>query len=73
MRRDEVEDPAIHIAVVNDEVQYSIWPADRPLPQGWHGAGMHGTKQEVLPRLEEAWADLQPASLRKRLQGDGNE
>ena len=29
---DEREDTTIYVAVVNDEEQYSIWPADREIP-----------------------------------------
>ena len=39
---DDREDTTIYKAVVNDEEQYSIWPADRELPLGWHDAGKTG-------------------------------
>ena len=52
-------------AVVNDEEQYSIWPADRPLPDGWRAVGKSGTRQECLTFIREVWTDMRPASLRK--------
>jgi MbtH protein len=55
--------------VVNDEEQYSIWPADRELPLGWREAGKSGKKPEVLAWIEEVWTDMRPKSLRDRMQG----
>lgn len=54
----------LHV-VVNDEEQYSIWPADREVPAGWRIAGKTGTKEECLAFIEEAWTDMRPASLRR--------
>ncbi|MFE1947255.1 MbtH family protein [Streptomyces massasporeus] len=56
--------------VVNDEEQYSIWPARRPLPAGWtsvplDGAGT-GTKERCLEYIEQVWQDMRPRSLRER-------
>ncbi|SFD53201.1 MbtH family protein [Streptomyces aidingensis] len=50
--------------VVNDEEQYSIWAAGRPLPDGWHTAGVRGTRDECLAHIEEVWTDMRPKSLR---------
>ena len=73
----EEEDTTIYQAVVNDEEQYSIWPADRELPLGWKAAGKTGTKQEVLAWIEEVWTDMRPLSLRKKMEeaarGEGGE
>jgi len=64
----EEEDSRIYTAVVNDEEQYSIWPADRELPLGWRAAGKTGTKREVLAWIEEVWTDMRPLSLRKKME-----
>ena len=48
MHSDEREDTTIYNVVVNQEEQYSIWPADRELPAGWRDAGKSGLKQECL-------------------------
>ncbi len=64
---DEREDTTIYMAVVNDEEQYSIWPADRELPLGWRDAGKHGLKPEVLAWIEEVWTDMRPQSLRDKM------
>jgi MbtH protein len=52
--------------VVNDEEQYSIWPARRELPAGWKHAGKSGSKAECLSWIQEVWTDLRPLSLRKQ-------
>ena len=67
---DRSEDTTIYKAVVNDEEQYSIWPADRELPLGWHDAGKTGLKAEVLAWIEEVWIDRRPHSLRPKIQDD---
>jgi len=58
--------------VVNDEEQYSIWPADRENPAGWRDAGKQGTKDECLAWIEQVWTDMRPASLRKAMDRDGS-
>lgn len=55
------------IAVVNDEGQYSIWPADRDLPQGWNDAGRRGVKSVCLAFIEKTWTDMRPLSLRRAM------
>lgn len=53
--------------VVNDEEQYSIWPAHRDLPDGWHAEGTSGSRQECLDHIETVWVDMRPLSLRRRM------
>ncbi|GAA3491227.1 MbtH family protein [Streptomyces cremeus] len=50
--------------VRNGEEQYSVWPADREVPQGWQVAGLSGSKAECLTYIEEHWNDMRPLSLR---------
>ena len=50
--------------VVNDEGQYSIWPAQLSTPAGWHPAGRSGDRAECLAYVAEVWTDLRPLSLR---------
>jgi len=63
----EEEDDRTYQAVVNQEEQYSIWPAGRELPLGWQLAGKTGTRLEVLAWIEEVWTDMRPLSLRKKM------
>jgi MbtH protein len=53
--------------VVNEEEQYSIWPADRENPNGWRDEGVRGTKAECLAHIEQVWTDMRPLSLRKAM------
>jgi len=65
---DEREDTTIYMAVVNDEEQYSIWPANREAPPGWRAAGKEGSKQEVMAWIQEVWTDMRPRSLREKME-----
>ncbi|WP_019871817.1 MbtH family protein [Salinispora oceanensis] len=58
--------------VLNDEEQYSIWPATRPAPPGWREEGTRGPKQTCLDRIETLWTDMRPLSLRQRQQAATN-
>jgi MbtH protein len=64
---DEREDTTTYKVVVNDEEQYSIWPAHRENPLGWHDAGFQGDKRACLAYIEEVWTDMRPKSLRDRM------
>ncbi|ELX11423.1 hypothetical protein Jab_1c00030 [Janthinobacterium sp. HH01] len=56
--------------VVNDEEQYSIWPAYRDLPAGWRATGPQpGPKQACLDYIETHWVDMRPRSLREQAAG----
>lgn len=52
--------------VVNDEKQYSIWPAERRVPLGWFDIGKTGSKTEVLAYIKEVWVDMKPETLRRK-------
>jgi MbtH protein len=50
--------------VVNDEEQYSLWPARLAPPPGWRHEGTTGDRERCLERIERIWTDLRPAGLR---------
>lgn len=54
-----------YVVVLNDEEQYSIWPAGRDLPAGWRGAGVRGSQADCLAHIGEVWTDMRPLSLRR--------
>jgi MbtH protein len=58
----------LYRVVVNHEEQYSIWPADKPIPPGWTDAGKSGTKAECLEHIESVWTDMRPLSLRRDME-----
>ncbi|MDH3602641.1 MAG: MbtH family NRPS accessory protein [Candidatus Tectomicrobia bacterium] len=68
MNWDETEDTTIYKVVMNHEEQYSIWPADREIPNGWGDVGKSGLKAECLEYIEEVWTDMRPLSLRKQME-----
>ena len=68
MATDDAEDTTVYKVVVNDEAQYSIWPADRDNPPGWREVGQAGSKQECLDHIQEVWTDMRPLSLRKQME-----
>ncbi|MCT9935406.1 MbtH family NRPS accessory protein [Planotetraspora sp. A-T 1434] len=51
------------IVVINDEGQYSIWPAGRGLPRGWSDVGRRGDKESCLAYIDQTWTDMRPLSL----------
>jgi MbtH protein len=53
--------------VVNDEEQYSLWPAHRTPPSGWRREGTVGSKQDCIAHIERVWTDMRPKRLRDRM------
>jgi MbtH protein len=56
-----------YLVVRNDEDQYSIWPADQPVPAGWHEVGVSGPKPVCLDHISTVWTDMRPRGLRERM------
>jgi MbtH protein len=50
--------------VLNIEQQYSIWPVDQPLPDGWQPTGRVGTKAQCLAFIDTVWNEMNPLSQR---------
>ncbi len=61
------EDATIYKVVVNQEEQYSIWPADRENAIGWRDQGPTGSKEECLDYIQRTWTDMRPLSLRQAM------
>lgn len=57
----------IYKVVVNQEEQYSIWPADRENAMGWRDVGTQGTREECLEQIKALWTDMRPLSLRQKM------
>lgn len=53
-----------YLVLVNDEGQYSLWPAFAAVPCGWDLAHPEGDRQECLDYITEQWTDMRPRSLR---------
>ncbi|GIH80207.1 MbtH family protein [Planobispora longispora] len=65
----EDDDDREYTVVINHEEQYSIWPVQRTVPDGWSEVGRTGPKAECLAYIEEVWTDMRPKSLRERMGG----
>ena len=59
------DEDALFNVVVNDEDQYSVWPAHRDAPDGWRTVRDPAPKAECLAYIERTWTDMRPASLRR--------
>jgi MbtH protein len=61
-----MDDTTIYRVIVNDEEQYTIWPAYKTeLPLGWRADGTQGGKDECLAHIKTVWTDMRPLSLRR--------
>ncbi|WP_321968095.1 MbtH family protein [Burkholderia cepacia] len=56
--------------VVNEEGQYSIWPADRHLPEGWIAHGEASPREQCLSQIDSIWLDMRPKSLRVKTESN---
>jgi MbtH protein len=64
------DDGLTYLVVVNDEEQYSLWPAHRELPAGWAAEGTEGGRSACLERISAIWHDVTPRSVRLRMAGE---
>jgi MbtH protein len=59
------DDSAIRFqVVVNQHGQYSIWPAERPVPDGWRSVPVVGARAQCLAYIEDHWTDMRPKAAR---------
>jgi MbtH protein len=56
-----------YTVVINDEEQYSIWPADKTPPTGWTVVGEPCSREDCLAHIKELWTDMRPRSVRERM------
>jgi MbtH protein len=53
--------------VINSEEQYSLWPVDRNIPNGWQTVGAPGSREECIAYIKEVWVDMRPLSVRRQM------
>lgn len=58
------DDAAEHVVLMNDRVQYSLWPAALRVPPGWLVVHGPASRQGSLDFVEEHWHELRPSPLR---------
>ena len=54
---------ALYLVLVNDEGQYSLWPAGIAVPAGWITAHEADSRSKCLEYVEAQWTDMRPNSL----------
>lgn len=59
-----------YFALVNDEGQYSLWPAFADIPGGWTVAFGEDSRAACLAFVEENWTDMRPKSLIREMEAD---
>jgi len=57
------DDSAPFLALLNEEGQYSLWPAFANVPDGWETVFGEASRAECLAFIENAWTDMRPRSL----------
>ncbi|HYD81464.1 MAG TPA: MbtH family protein [Paucimonas sp.] len=67
MSNQDRTEQTLYQVVMNDEEQYSVWPAGRELPLGWKATGHTGPKEDCLAHIKQVWVDMRPLSLRRQL------
>jgi MbtH protein len=60
--------PHIYEVVINQEGQYSVWPANKIVPNGWAAVGKQGSRESCLAFIGEVWTDMRPLTLRASMQ-----
>ncbi|MGW1894588.1 MbtH family protein [Streptomyces sp. NPDC002004] len=58
-----------YLALVNDEGQYSLWPADMDIPEGWTAAAPAAGRAQTLDLINREWTDMRPLSLVRAMDG----
>ncbi|MBL1118955.1 MbtH family protein [Streptomyces sp. 110] len=51
------------LVLLNDEGQYSLWPAFAEVPTGWRVVFGEDARKNCLDHIEENWRDMRPKSL----------
>lgn len=60
------DDPdAAFLVLVNEEDQYSLWPAFIPVPAGWVVRHGPDERQECLAYIDANWTDMRPRRVRE--------
>lgn len=58
------------LVLVNDENQYSLWPATIDVPAGWTVALAESDHQTCVDYIEKNWTDMRPRSLVEAMEAD---
>ncbi|HWS39613.1 MAG TPA: MbtH family protein [Actinoplanes sp.] len=64
------DDAQFHV-LVNDEGQYSLWPAALAVPAGWSAVLRNEQRSVCLEHVDSAWRDMRPRSLVAAMEPQG--
>ncbi|AOM41384.1 MbtH family protein [Xenorhabdus hominickii] len=59
------DDEISFYVLINNQQQYSLWPAFAAQPAGWERAIGPDSRTACIAYIEEHWVDMRPAILRK--------
>jgi uncharacterized protein YbdZ (MbtH family) len=59
-----------YLVLINEEGQYSLWPAYLDVPLGWQAIGPKGGRKVCLEWIDENWTDMRPLSLKRQMEED---
>ncbi|MBI6550235.1 MbtH family protein [Xenorhabdus lircayensis] len=59
------DDEISFYVLINNQQQYSLWPAFAAQPPGWERVIGPDSRTACIAYIEEHWVDMRPASLRK--------
>jgi MbtH protein len=62
-----------YLVLVNEEGQYSLWPARLEPPVGWKATGPRGARKDCLAWIEQNWTDMRPMSLVRQAEEDARQ
>ena len=51
------------LVLVNDELQYSLWPEYADVPEGWRVCHGPASREACVAHVVMHWIDLRPRSL----------
>ncbi|WP_435832184.1 MbtH family protein [Nocardia rhamnosiphila] len=55
------------VVLMNNEGQYSLWPAVHEVPQGWTVVRTSASREVCIAYIENEWTDMRPNSARKAI------
>jgi len=64
------DDNGTFYVLVNDEEQYSLWPAFADLPSGWRVVFGEADRASCLDYVDKTWTDMRPRTLREAMHAD---
>jgi MbtH protein len=63
------DESASFVVLLNDEGQYSLWPARFDIPTGWRTVHPADSRKTCLDFINDNWKDMRPTSLRSSAVG----